>query len=191
MAKLEKVEIDGEVSYINPLTGDTMVKLSKEEFREKMLKDRNMKDERVRDLDKRALQQWQDEQQKQHEKDNAHVKGLATKGEGNKARNSFLDDFTNNLTKSNIKTISTGKTSLGLDFNGSHYELKIAKKNKPIENFENLPGKVDKVKDDIINIILAGIEEKTVVIKNEAFIRTSENDFQVKLVKKKDDIEGL
>ena len=191
MAKFEKVEIDGEVAYLDPLTGDTMVKLSKEEFRKKMLKDRNMKDDRVKDLNKRALQEWEDEQQKQHDKDNAHVKGLATKGGGDKARNSFLDDFTDNLTKSNIKTISTGKTSLGLDFNGSHYELKITKKNKPIENFEDLPGKVDKVKNDIINIILAGVEEKTVIIKNEVFIRTSENDFQVKLVKKKDDIEGL
>lgn len=192
MTNLEKVVVDGETLYVDHATGKTKRKMSKEEFRNRMIASRSKEEvERIQGVNKRAMEQWEKEQQKEHDKDNAHIKRKSSGGSGNAERDSFLSLFNKNLSESEIKTVQVGKTVIGLDYNGSHYELRVTKKNKPIESFENLPGKVDKVKYEIFNIILKDVEDKIVLIKNEVFIRTSESDFQIRATKKKNAIEGL
>lgn len=191
MENFEKTIIDGETFYVNHKTGETMSALSKDEFVQMAVNDKIAEDKRVKIVNKKAMEKWNEEQRKENEKDNQHLKKTTSRGGNSTERNAYLIEFEKSLAESQINTVETGKTTLGLDIDGQHFEIKVTKKNKPIASFEDALGKVDKVKSGIFDIILKDVEEKFVVIKNEVFIRTDENDFQIRITKKKDKLEGL
>lgn len=190
---IEKVEIDGETVYVDHTTGVTLKKLSKEEFREGFKARKTAEEKRIDAVNAKAMKEWNDEREKQHQKDNSHVGG-ATKGgggKGNVVRDELIEKFNNNLKAEDIATISTGKTTIGLAFGDDHYEIKVTKKNTPLEDFTDKPSKPDVAKHEIFHIILEGVEEQSIIIKNDIFIRMAENDYQVKITKKRSAIEGL
>ena len=192
MVNLEKAVIDGETLYINHDTGKTLVKLSKEEFRAKMLRQRTNEQKRIDAVNKRALEQWNEERQQQHDRDNSHIKKAGSGGGvGNTMRDSLLAKFGSNLDDAEVNYIEIGRTSLGLDYNGEHFELKVTKKNQPIEEFVDKPAKPDQEKHEIFGIVLEGVGEATVVIKNDIFLRAADSDFQIKITKRRSAIEGL
>lgn len=189
---IEKVEIDGETAYVDHTTGATFKKLSKEEFRERFKAHKTAEEKRIDAVNAKAMKEWNDEREKQHQKDNSHIRGTAKGGgKGNVVRDELMEKFNNSLKAEDIATISTGKTTIGLAFGGDHYEIKVTKKNTPLEDFTDKPSKPDVAKHEIFHIILEEVEEQSIIIKNDIFIRMTENDYQVKITKKRSAIEGL
>lgn len=192
-SNIEKVEIDGETVYVDHTTGKTLKKLSKEEFREGIEAHKTAEEKRIDAVNAKAMKEWNDERERQHQKDNSHVRGTTKGGggKGNVVRDELMEKFNNNLKAENIATIFTSKTTIGLKFGEDHYEIKAVKKNTPLEDFTDKPAKPDVAKHEIFHIILEGIEEESIIVKNDIFIRMAENDYQVKITKKRTAIEGL